>query len=162
MSQLEFTERQTGVTVFGKMQYRAVDIDVKPGITEIHFLPFKKAYYPSEYRLCNVDKTFPDVETIYIAVGVACVDIPNKMFPNVKRVISDNKNYETSNVLINKTDKTLLNTFYKKPGELIDLNILVIRRFMDARRRISLMLMRFKISIEILLKIILGLIVCQL
>lgn len=120
MSQLEFTERQTGVTVFGKMQYRAVDIDVKPGITEIHFLPFKKAYYPSEYRLCNVDKTFPDVETIYIAVGVACVDIPNKMFPNVKRVISDNKNYETSNVLINKTDKTLLNTFYKKPGELID------------------------------------------
>ena len=121
MSQLEFTERQTGVTVFGKMQYRAVDIDVKPGITEIHFLPFKKAYYPSEYRLCNVDKTFPDVETIYIAVGVACVDIPNKMFPNVKRVISDNKNFETSNVLINKTDKTLLNTFYKKPGELIDL-----------------------------------------
>lgn len=121
MLQLEFTEQQPGVTVFGKMQYRAVNIDVKPGMTEIHFLPFKKAYYPSEYRLCNVDKTFPDVETIYIADAVACVDIPNQMFPNVKRVISDNKNFETSNVLINKTDKTLLNTFCKKPGELIDL-----------------------------------------
>lgn len=85
------------------------------------------------------------------AVGVACVDIPNKMFPNVKRVISDNKNYETSNVLINKTDKTLLNTFYKKPGELIDLKkvkYISDKAFMDARRRISLMLMRFKISIE--------------
>ena len=78
MLQLEFTEQQPGVTVFGKMQYRAVNIDVKPGMTEIHFLPFKKAYYPSEYRLCNVDKTFPDVETIYIADAVACVDIPNQ------------------------------------------------------------------------------------
>lgn len=68
-------------------------------------------------------KRFPQIERIYIADSVMSIRIPNKMFPNVKEIISDSKSFQSGNLLIRKAlGACLFNTFCKKTDELIDLN----------------------------------------
>lgn len=42
------------------------------------------------YKLSDVNKVFPQVKTLYIGPNVIDIVIRNAMFPNVKKVISDN------------------------------------------------------------------------
>lgn len=42
------------------------------------------------YKLSDANKVFPQVKTLYIGPNVIDIVIRNAMFPNVKKVISDN------------------------------------------------------------------------
>ena len=67
-------------------------------------------------------KTFPQVKKIIIEECLS-IEINNSMFPNVEYVDSYNASFYSSNVLIVASGyDTLLNTFCRKEGELIDLN----------------------------------------
>lgn len=68
---------------------------------------------------------FPNVTEIYIARNVAAIEINNRMFPNCRKIISNNVNYRSGSMLVKK-DKAmdwnfLLNAFCLKKGEDVDL-----------------------------------------
>lgn len=94
------------------------DIDVDHGIKCVVFKP-EDSQSRTEFELSGVKKQFPDVEELVIEDGVYNIRISNFMFPNVKRVTSHNKLYPSGSILVESA--RLLNTFCKKPGEVIDL-----------------------------------------
>ena len=52
------------------------------------------------YKLSDVNKVFPQVKTLYIGPNVMDIVIRNAMFPNVKKVISDNPMFASGNMLV--------------------------------------------------------------
>ena len=122
-----YTKRQfqEGVTFYtdGFIGY-VYDIDIDWDVTELYLSGDKAQHYSiMKVSVSGNEKRFPQIERIYIADSVMSIQIPNKMFPNVKEIISDSKSFQSGNLLIRKAlGVCLLNTFCKKADELIDLN----------------------------------------
>lgn len=92
----------------------AVDVEVQPGIE----------YLILEYGLnmTETEKTFPEVKYLTIRKGVKSIEIPNTLFPNVKRVVSDDiRTFESGRYLVSKIDGgTLKNVFCPAKDEVIE------------------------------------------
>lgn len=104
------------------------DMDVDDGVEVVEFEGF------DDVSIGKVaEKSFPSVKTLVIGEEVDCMSIPNEMFPNVRNIISYNRHFLNSDMLIRvdynmfpdkngkSTDVWLLNTFCKKPDEVINL-----------------------------------------
>ena len=126
-----YTKRQfqEGVTFYTDyFTGNVYDIDIDQDVTELHLSGDKAQHYViKEVRMYGNEKRFPQIERIYIADSVMSIRIPNKMFPNVKEIISDSKSFQSGNLLIRKAlgyakGVCLFNTFCKRTDELIDLN----------------------------------------
>lgn len=126
-----YTKRQfqEGVTFYtDNFTGNVYDIDIDQDVTELYLSGDKAQHYViKEIRMYENKKRFPQIERIYIADSVMSIRIPNKMFPNVKEIISDSKSFQSGNLLIRKAlgyakGVCLFNTFCKKADELIDLN----------------------------------------
>lgn len=113
--------KASGLSVF--------DMDVDDNVEKIEFSGVEEIAIGKKS-----EKSFPNVTTIIIGGEIEYISIPNEMFPNVKYVISHNKYFLSSNILLMKEygksledDGTwmetiwLLNTFCKQPDEVIDL-----------------------------------------
>lgn len=110
--------KASGLSVF--------DMDVEDNVEKIEFSGVEEIAIEKKS-----EKSFPNVTTIVIGEEIEYISIPNEMFPNVKDVISYNKYFLNSNMLLMKEyvedDGTrmetiwLLNTFCKQPDEIIDL-----------------------------------------
>ena len=105
------------------------DMDINDNVEKIEFSGVEEIAIGKKS-----EKSFPNVTTIVIGGEIEYISIPNEMFPNVKNVISYNKYFLNSNMLLMKEygksledDGTrmetvwLLNTFCKQPDEVIDL-----------------------------------------
>lgn len=106
----------------------AYDIDVDDNVKEL--------IIPTDLKMNNTKKSFPSVKKLIINALVVDIQIPNSLFPNVKRVVSKSKYFDTcfeySSVLMRNTFGfwTLLNTFCKEEGEEIDLqDVIAINAF---------------------------------
>lgn len=110
--------KASGLSVF--------DMDVEDNVEKIEFSGVEEIAIEKKSK-----KSFPNVTTIVIGEEVEYISIPNEMFPNVKDVISYNKYFLNSNMLLMKKyvedDGTrveaiwLLNAFCKQHDEIIDL-----------------------------------------
>ncbi len=86
------------------------------------------------YDLMKVDKTFPNVKSLVIMPDVSDIKIKNKMFPNVRTVISYSPKYLTSKYLMKTMNHTfkaeLVNSFCLNEYEELDLKgIISIQAF---------------------------------
>lgn len=103
-------------------------MDVDDGVEVVEFEGF------DDVSIGKVaEKSFPSVKTLVIGEEVECMSIPNEMFPNVRNIISYNRHFLNSDMLIRvdynmfpdkngkHADIWLLNTFCKKPDEVINL-----------------------------------------
>lgn len=101
-----------------------VDIDVAPGVKTVCFT---KTILDRDVRYIKIksEKSFPDVETLFIGRYVSDLNISNELFPNIKHVTSRSSAFvDNTNILIYRNyqyNNILLNVFCKKPGEIIDL-----------------------------------------
>lgn len=100
------------------------DIDMAPDVKRVCFGEDDSEKQMS-YKLKDITVTFPNVTEMYIAKNVAAIEINSRMFPNCRKVVSNNVNYRTGSMLV-KEDKVLehnflLNTFCLKKGENVDL-----------------------------------------
>lgn len=96
-----------------------IDIEVDDGVKVVDFSDAE-----SNVELRSVKKQFPSVETLIIGKSTSTLEISNFMFPNVKKVISENnQDFKSGNVLIKHgyDGFKLLNTFCKQADEVIDL-----------------------------------------
>lgn len=113
-----------GVTFYCSDVYTCRDIDMASNVKRVCFGEdnnTNQMYYKLRYS-CMI---FPNVTEIYIARNVAAIEINNRMFPNCRKVVSNNVNYRSGSMLV-KEDKAmdsnfLLNTFCLKKGEDVDL-----------------------------------------
>lgn len=113
-----------GVTFYCSDIHTCRDIDMAPDVKRVCFGEDDNTKQMS-YKLKDVPATFPNVTEIYITQNVAAIEINNRMFPNCRKVVSNNVNYRTGSMLV-KEDKVLehnflLNTFCLKKGEDVDL-----------------------------------------
>lgn len=95
----------------------AIDIDVDDEVKEVVIC----------YDLIMPDskKSFPNVKSLVIKSNVFEIRIPNSLFPNVKWVQSERDRFKTGNCLVldeGNIFRTLLNTFCKKEGEVIEID----------------------------------------
>lgn len=113
-----------GVTFYCSDVYTCRDIDMASNVKRVCFGEdnnTNQMYYKLRYS-CMI---FPNVTEIYIARNVAAIEINNRMFPNCRKIISNNVNYHSGSILVKK-DKAmdwnfLLNAFCLKKGEDVDL-----------------------------------------
>lgn len=93
----------------------AVDVEVQPGI-ECLILQYGLNMPESE-------KSFPDVKCLTIKKDVQRIEIPNTLFPNVKRVVSEDiRTFESGRYLVSKIGiggRTLKNVFCPAEDEVI-------------------------------------------
>lgn len=111
-------ETKNGVTyTFEKDDFanEAVDVEVQPGI-ECIILQYGLNMPESE-------KSFPDVKCLTIKKDVQRIEIPNTLFPNVKRVVSEDlRNFESDRYLVrNMVRGTLKNVFCPAEDEVIEI-----------------------------------------
>lgn len=109
-------EFQEGVVVFYVAACASLmDIDVADDIKEVEIW--------RDFTMPDTNKSFPNVETLTIKPGVSDIRIPNSLFPNVKYVNSESTAFLSGKYLVETSCEvnTLLNSFYQKPGEIIDL-----------------------------------------
>lgn len=94
-----YTKRQfqEGVTFYtDSFTGNVYDIDIDQDVTELYLSGDKAQHYViKEVRMYENKKRFPQIERIYIADSVMSIRIPNKMFPNVKEIISDSKSFQS-------------------------------------------------------------------
>lgn len=113
-----------GVTFYCSDVYTCRDIDMASNVKRVCFGEdnnTNQMYYKLRYS-CMI---FPNVTEIYIARNVAAIEIDNRMFPNCRKIVSNNVNYRSGSMLVKK-DKAmdwnfLLNAFCLKKGEDVDL-----------------------------------------
>lgn len=113
-----------GVTFYCSDVYTCQDIDMASNVKRVCFGEdnnTNQMYYKLRYS-CMI---FPNVTEIYIARNVAAIEINNRMFPNCRKIVSNNVNYRSGSILVKK-DKAmdwnfLLNAFCLKKGEDVDL-----------------------------------------
>ena len=93
----------------------AVDVEVQPGI-ECLILQYGLNMPESE-------KSFPDVKCLTIKKDVQRIEIPNTLFPNVKRVVSEDlRNFDSGRYLVsNMVRRTLKNVFCPAEDEVIEI-----------------------------------------
>lgn len=113
-----------GVTFYCSDVYICREIDMASNVKRVCFGD-DDSTKPMYYKLRHSCMIFPNVTEIYIARNVAAIEINNRMFPNCRKVVSNNVNYRSGSMLV-KEDKAmdsnfLLNTFCLKKGEDVDL-----------------------------------------
>ena len=113
-----------GVTFYCSDIHTCRDIDMAPDVKRVCFGEDDSEKQMS-YKLKDITVTFPNVTEMYIAKNVAAIEINNRMFPNCRKIVSNNVNYRSGSMLV-KEDKAmdwnfLLNTFCLKKGEDVDL-----------------------------------------
>lgn len=113
-------ETQPGVVVYRDVasapeESGIVDMDVADGIKEVTI--------KYDLLMAESKKSFPDVEKLVIDEEIFSIEIPNTLFPNVKFVVSKSYEFESGPYLVRNhfCFMTLMNTFCRKNGELIDL-----------------------------------------
>lgn len=122
--------KSNGVTYYLKKNV-VVDIDVEPGIKTVYLLDEfgdQCSDVGCEFNIKKTNKSFPDVKELVISENVFDIFIPNMLFPNVRHVASKSSYFvDDTNCLIGIHEnccigkRTLLNSFCKKPGELVSL-----------------------------------------
>ena len=131
------------ISTHGKCEY----IDIEPGIDTFTFLSPKslkdivhqaksQSYLWQNVSICNhlthgliyrlkdINQTFPDVRTLIIEDDVGAIHIDNRMFPNVRHIISNNKLYANDvPMLITQKNEPgyVRNVFCIKQEETVDL-----------------------------------------
>lgn len=113
-----------GVTFYCSDVYTCREIDMASNVKRVCFGE-DDSTKPMYYKLMYSCMIFPNVTEIYIARNVAAIEIDNRMFPNCRKIVSNNVNYRSGSMLV-KEDKAmdsnfLLNTFCLKKGEDVDL-----------------------------------------
>ena len=115
------------------MRNKIIDIDVSEDAASVRFgktdeqsehVATESELLHESYKLRNIHKVFPQVKTLYISKNVGDIEIPNEMFPNVRKVISDNKCYASGTMLVKincENKKILLNSFCLSKNEIIDM-----------------------------------------
>ena len=95
------------------------DIDVAPDIKSVTLM------HPIVNIARNTcKKEYPNVEELIIRDNVTSILIPNKMFPNVKKVSSKSKYFSSGKYLIKKfMGDNLLNAFGQSEGEYINFGL---------------------------------------
>lgn len=121
MSNISF---QDGVVFYECSANELIDVEIEDYVDE---LVFGEKMHDTVYNLLNVNKSFPQIRTIVIEEGVDKIQIWNRTFPNVKKVISYNKKFLSGNVLKGLGNSTgneiiLFNSFVKNECEAIDLS----------------------------------------
>lgn len=121
--------KSNGATYYLKKNV-VTDIDVEPGIKTVYLLDEfgdQCTDVGCEFNI-KKNKSFPDVEELVISENVFDIFIPNMLFPNVRHVTSKSSYFvDDTNCLIGIHEnccigkRTLLNSFCKKPGELVSL-----------------------------------------
>lgn len=116
------TEQVDGITYYFQNESTVVDIDVQPGVQTVTLDDFQRSQAkPFSYRLRGIWKQFPEVTSIQVKPMVACIELSNFLFPNVRSV----KTPPSSNFSRSKTylmrGVTLLNTFCLREDEVLDL-----------------------------------------
>ena len=91
------------------------DIEVMDDAKEISFI-YTKIIISRE----RCQKVFSNIETLLIGRNVISIVIPNKMFPNVKRVQSKSSNFLDGKYLIERAGRKLLNAFGQSEDAEID------------------------------------------
>lgn len=91
------------------------DIEVIDDAKEISFI-YPKIIISRE----RCQKVFSNIETLLIGRNVISIVIPNKMFPNVKRVQSKSNNFLDGKYLIERAGRKLLNAFGQSEDAEID------------------------------------------
>lgn len=91
------------------------DIEVMDDAKEISFI-YPKIIISRE----RCQKVFSNIETLLIGRNVISIVIPNKMFPNVKRVQSKSSNFLDGKYLIERAGHKLLNAFGQSEDAEID------------------------------------------
>lgn len=91
------------------------DIEVMDDAKEISFI-YPKIIISRE----RCQKVFSNIETLLIGRNVISIVIPNKMFPNVKRVQSKSSNFLDGKYLIERAGRKLLNAFGQSKDAEID------------------------------------------
>ena len=91
------------------------DIEVMDDAKEISFI-YPKIIISRE----RCQKVFSNIETLLIGRSVISIVIPNKMFPNVKRVQSKSSNFLDGKYLIERAGRKLLNAFGQSEDAEID------------------------------------------
>ena len=91
------------------------DIEVMDDAKEISFI-YPKIIISRE----RCQKVFSNIETLLIGRNVISIVIPNKMFPNVKRVQSKSSNFLDGKYLIERAGRKLLNAFVQSEDAEID------------------------------------------
>ena len=121
MSNISF---QDGVVFYECSANELIDVEIEDYVDE---LVFGNKMNCAVYNLLNVSESFPQIRTIVIEEGVEKIQIWNRTFPNVKKVISYNKKFLSGNVLKGLGNSTeneiiLFNSFVKEEWETIDLS----------------------------------------
>ena len=116
------------------------DIDVAPDIKSVALM------HPIVNIARNTcKKEYPNVEELIIRDNVTSILIPNKMFPNVKKVSSKSKYFSSGKYLIKKfRGDNLLNAFGQSEVSILIsdcLKELPITHLMDARQKKSVTMM---------------------
>ena len=107
-----------GKTKFYTDGTTCTDIEVMDNAKTVSFI-FPKFRIDRE----KCQKVFSSVENLMIGRNVLSIVIPNKMFPNVRKIESKSNNYMTGKYLIERTGMRgmrLVNTFGQDDGDAID------------------------------------------
>lgn len=96
-----------------------IDIDVTPDIKSVTLM------HPIVSIARNTcKKEYPNVEELIIRDNVTSILIPNKMFPNIKKVSSKSKYFSSGKYLIKKfMGDNLLNAFGQSESEYINFGL---------------------------------------
>lgn len=119
----QWTTDEDGVRFCIDREARAcVDIDVPKGVKSVTIGTQNFRFV----EMAHNSKRFPDVEELVIRYGILSIEIPNLMFPNVRKVTSYSPYYEDGASLKHKENKytsvsTLRNAFCLHDGETLDL-----------------------------------------
>ena len=115
MNQNNYEWVMFGKTMFYTDGTTCTDIEVIDNAKTVSFIYPK---FKIDRKKCQ--KVFASVENLVIERNVSSIVIPNKMFPNVKKVESKSSNFMTGKYLIEKTGMRLLNAFGQNEGATID------------------------------------------
>ena len=91
------------------------DIEVMDNAKTVSFIYPK---FKIDRETCQ--KVFSSVENLIIERNVLSIIIPNKMFPNVKKVESESSNFIDGKYLIERTGMRLRNAFGQNENAVID------------------------------------------
>ena len=94
------------------------DIDVTPDTKSVTLM----------HPIVNISrntckKKYPNVEELIIKDNVTSISIPNRMFPNVKKVSSKSKKFSSGEYLIERFGNKLLNAFGQSEYKQIDFSL---------------------------------------
>ena len=94
------------------------DIDVTPDTKSVTLM----------HPIVNISrntckKEYPNVEELIIKDNVTSISIPNRMFPNVKKVSSKSKKFSSGEYLIERFGNKLLNAFGQSEYKQIDFSL---------------------------------------